>query len=251
MDLEPRIGAAPAAYVAEIVTRTRDVLGGDLLAVCLMGSAALGDYRPGRSDIDVAVVAGRPLPVVAREALVAALEHETLPCPARGLELVAYDPTGLVDPRGPAYLINLNTGPRMDRQVSFDPAESPQFWFTLDVAIGRTLGRALLGPPPAALFPELPDALVRGRRARLARLVVGPRRPSVHGGPRRVRRVALGADRDVVRRRARRRAGPPSAPRSRTCSSPRSTGARATGRGPSTRRRRGGSSRWCGDELAD
>jgi len=162
VDLEPRIGAAPAAYVAEIVTRTRDVLGGDLLAVCLMGSAALGDYRPGRSDIDVAVVAGRPLPVVAREALVAALEHETLPCPARGLELVAYDPTGLADPSGPAYLINLNTGPRMERQVSFDPAESPQFWFTLDVAIGRTLGRGLLGPPPAELFPELPDALVRG-----------------------------------------------------------------------------------------
>src|SRR6478735_3437651 len=87
VDLEPRIGAAPAAYVAEIVTRTRDVLGRDLLAVCLMGSAALGDYRPGRSDIDVAVVARRPLPVVARD--------------------------------------------------------------------------ALLGPPPAALFPELPDALVR------------------------------------------------------------------------------------------
>jgi len=161
VDLDPRIGAAPAAYVAEIATRTRDVLGGDLLAVCLMGSAALGDYRPGRSDIDVAVVTGRPLPVVAREALVGALEHEALPCPARGLELVAYDPTGLVQPRGPAYLINLNTGPRMDRQVSFDPAESPQFWFTLDVAIGRTLGRALRVPPPDDVFPELPDALVR------------------------------------------------------------------------------------------
>jgi len=162
VDLEPRIGAAPAAYVAEIVTRTRDVLGGDLLAVCLMGSAAFGDYRPGRSDIDVAVVSGRPLPVVARQALVGALEHETLPCPARGLELVAYDPSGLVDPRGPAYLINLNTGPRMDRQVSFDPAENPQFWFTLDVAIGRMLGRALLGPAPTELFPEMPDTLVRG-----------------------------------------------------------------------------------------
>ena len=74
VDLEPRIGALCAAYVSEIVTRTRDVLGGDLLAVCLMGSAALGDYRPERSDIDVAVIAARPLPIVAREALVAALE---------------------------------------------------------------------------------------------------------------------------------------------------------------------------------
>lgn len=162
MDLEPTIGAAGAAYVAEIVARARDVLGGDLRAVCLMGSAALGDYRPGRSDLDVAVVAERPLPLVAREALVGALEHDALPCPARGLELVTYDPSGLADPRGPAYLINLNTGPRMDHQVSFDPAENPRFWFTLDVAIGRTLGRALLGPSAADLFPELPDDLVRG-----------------------------------------------------------------------------------------
>jgi hypothetical protein len=161
MDLEATLGAAPATYIGEIVARTRAVLGGDLRAVCLMGSAALGDYRPGRSDIDVAVVAERALPVVARQALVAALEHDALPCPARGLELVAYDPSGLADPRGPAYLVNLNTGPRMDRQVSFDPAENPRFWFTLDVAIGRTLGRTLLGPPPADLFPELPDGLIR------------------------------------------------------------------------------------------
>jgi nucleotidyltransferase-like protein/aminoglycoside adenylyltransferase-like protein len=162
MDLESAIGAAPAAYVAEIVARARDVLGGDLRGVCLMGSAALGDYRPGRSDIDVAVVAERPLPLVAREALVGALEHDALPCPARGLELVTYDPAGLADPGGPAYLINLNTGPRMDHQVSFDPADNPRFWFTLDVAIGRTLGRTLLGPPPADLFPELPDTMIRG-----------------------------------------------------------------------------------------
>lgn len=162
MDLESAIGAAPAAYVAEIVARARDVLGGDLRGVCLMGSAALGDYRPGRSDIDVAVVADRPLPLVAREALVGALEHDALPCPARGLELVTYDPAGLAHPAGPAYLINLNTGPRMDHQVSFDPADNPRFWFTLDVAIGRTLGRTLLGPPPADLFPELPDPLIRG-----------------------------------------------------------------------------------------
>ena len=218
MDLEPRIGAAPAAYVAEIVTRTRDVLGGDLLAVCLMGSAAFGDYRPGRSDIDVAVVSGRPLPVVARQALVGALEHETLPCPARGLELVAYDPSGLVDPRGPAYLINLNTGPRMDRQVSFDPAENPQFWFTLDVAIGRMLGRALLGPAPTELFPEMPDTLVRGGHPVTAILAACVAWRWAESGT----WSSKGAAR----------------------STPGSTGARATGRSRSTRRRGGGSSRW-------
>ncbi len=161
MDLEPSIGPVPAAYVAELVARTRAVLGGDLLAVCLMGSGALGDYRPERSDIDVAVIARRALALRAREALVGAVEHDALPCPARGLELVVYDPGGLADADGPAYLVNLNTGPRMAHDVSYDPAENPRFWFTLDVAIGRTLGLTLTGPPPDRLFPELPDALLR------------------------------------------------------------------------------------------
>jgi hypothetical protein len=49
----------------------------------------------------------------------------------------------------------------MDRHVSFDPQDDPRFWFVLDVAIGRALGRSLHGPPPADLFPALPDALVR------------------------------------------------------------------------------------------
>src|SRR4051812_39188904 len=162
VDLEPSIGPAPAAYVAELVARTRGVLGSDLLAVCLMGSGALGDYRPERSDIDVAVITHRALAQRAREALVGALEHDALPCPARGLELVVYDPAGLADPGGPAYLINLNTGPRLAHDVSYDPAENPRFWFTLDVAIGRTLGRTLTGPPPDRLFPDLADGLVRG-----------------------------------------------------------------------------------------
>jgi hypothetical protein len=99
--------------------------------------------------------------VARREAIVAALDHDALPCPARGLELVVYDAAGLASPDGPAYLINLNTGARMDRHVSFDPRENPRFWFVLDVAIGRELGRALLGPPPHELFPALPDDLVR------------------------------------------------------------------------------------------
>jgi hypothetical protein len=161
VDLEADLGADVDGYLRELVARARGVLGDDLRGVCLMGSAAVGAYRPGRSDLDVAIVLDRPVPVVRREAVVAAVEHEALPCPARGLELVTYDRAGLARPDGPAYLINLNTGARMDRHVSFAPDEDPRFWFVLDVAIGRALGRALLGPPPAELFPVLPDPLVR------------------------------------------------------------------------------------------
>jgi len=45
--------------------------------------------------------------------------------------------------------------------VSYDPGEEPRFWFVLDVAIGRSAGRALAGPAPADVFAELPAPLVR------------------------------------------------------------------------------------------
>jgi hypothetical protein len=161
VDLGADLGADVDRYLRELVARARGVLPDDLRGVCLMGSAAAGCYRPGRSDLDVAIVLDRPVPVDRREAVVAALDHDALPCPARGLELVVYDAAGLASPDGPAYLINLNTGARMDRHVSFDPRENPRFWFVLDVAIGRELGRALLGPRADDLFPALPDDLVR------------------------------------------------------------------------------------------
>jgi hypothetical protein len=66
----------------------------------------------------------------------------------------------LGDPLGPAFQLNLNTGPRMTQHVSYDASEDPRFWFVLDVAIGRDAGRTLAGPPPAEVFPELPPSLI-------------------------------------------------------------------------------------------
>ena len=79
----------------------------------------------------------------------------------RGLELVVYAREDLDDPLGPAFQLNLNTGPRMAQHVAYEPSEDPRFWFVLDIAIGREAGRALAGPPPAEVFPELPLPLVR------------------------------------------------------------------------------------------
>ena len=85
-----------------------------------MGSAALGDFDPARSDLDVQAVTHRALTLAEREAIARALEHEALPVPARGLEFVALRARR---PRATAaYRLNLNTGQRMDRDVSFDPA---------------------------------------------------------------------------------------------------------------------------------
>jgi Domain of unknown function (DUF4111) len=124
--------------------------------VYAIGSLALGDYRPGRSDVDVAAFADSVPGMEARRAIVAALRHEALPCPARGLEFVLY---GVAE--APAYAINLNTGAGMEHHVSFDPSGDPRFWFVLDLAIARDHARTLLGAAPADVIPRMPDAEVR------------------------------------------------------------------------------------------
>lgn len=144
-------------YLAALVDRLEAVAGSRLVGVWLLGSAALGDFDPVRSDLDVQAVTGERLSRAERERVAALASHEALPCPARGLELVLY---AREDLPVAAYQLNLNTGPRMERRLSFDDAEEPRFWFVLDLSIGRSHGIALTGPPSADVLPDLPRAQV-------------------------------------------------------------------------------------------
>ena len=161
MPFEDRVGAAPAGYLQQLLRRVRGVAGDRLLGVWLMGSAALDDFDQVRSDLDVQAVSTSPLTLAERGSLAAALEHEALPCPARGLEFVLYARDDLTAADGPAYGLNLNTGARMEHQLSFDAAADPRFWFVIDLSIARQHALTLAGPAPADAFPPLPDALVR------------------------------------------------------------------------------------------
>jgi hypothetical protein len=154
------IGSGPAAYLEEVVRRVRDVLGEGLAGVWLLGSGALGDFSADRSDLDVQAVSGGHVALADRERLAALLSHDSLPCPARGLEFVLYTREGLHDPRGPRPALNLNTGERLEPRLTFDAGEEPGFWFVLDVSIGRERGRALAGPPAGSVLPRLPRGLV-------------------------------------------------------------------------------------------
>jgi hypothetical protein len=147
-----------AAYLRELTARLNAVLGDRLVAAWLIGSSALDDFDVRRSDIDVqAICAVRPARAEL-ERLAALLSHDALPCPARGLEFVLYARADLADPRGPGFVLNLNTGGAMRHHVGLDPDAEPRFWFTLDVAIARDHARPLAGAPPAAVVPTLPTA---------------------------------------------------------------------------------------------
>jgi len=147
-----------AEYVQSVLQQLRSALAGDLAGAWLVGSAALGDFDPARSDLDVQAVAERRPARGGLEALVDGVER--LACPVRGLELVLYAREDLGDPVGPAYTLNVNTGPGMKRHVAFDPSEDPRFWFVIDVSIARQHAIVLHGPPAATVLPEPPRALV-------------------------------------------------------------------------------------------
>lgn len=131
-----------APYLDELIESLSAVA--TLHAVYLIGSAALGAYEHGSSDVDVIAVTERSLSLAERQALVAAAD--TIPCPARKLELVVY-------PRGSdVWQINLNTGER----ATYDTADEPGFWFVIDRASAEEHAIALVGPPWSEVFDPVP-----------------------------------------------------------------------------------------------
>jgi hypothetical protein len=155
------------AYLAELARRCAAEFGDDLVGVYVGGSLALDGYRPGRSDIDSAVVCRDVLSESAKRTLVDRLRHEALPCPARGVELVVYRAeVAAAGGAEPGFEVELNTGARMGFRATFDPADRPEadgsFWYAIDRSILAGNGRALVGPPAARVFGSPPDDVLVG-----------------------------------------------------------------------------------------
>jgi predicted nucleotidyltransferase len=134
-------------YLDDLVRRLGVVA--ELDAVYLVGSAAQGSYEHGRSDVDVIAVTARP-PSRAEKAALASIA-ESLPCPARKLELVVYARDA------ERHALNVNT-----RELAhFSPDEDPSFWFVLDRSIAEQHSIPLLGPPWHETFEPVPEDVVR------------------------------------------------------------------------------------------
>jgi hypothetical protein len=150
-------------YLRAVTARVCGVFDDHVLGIYTTGSLAMGDYRPGRSDIDLTAVVSESQDLDLRRQLVRQLDHHVLACPAAGLEFVLYPLRTVSQPTMAAgYLINFNTGPALPPVTSFDPGDGPAFWYVIDRAITHQSGEALFGPPAAELFAPLPfDDLLR------------------------------------------------------------------------------------------
>jgi predicted nucleotidyltransferase len=140
-----------ARYLDELVAALRDAA--EIEAVYVVGSAALGAYEHGRSDLDVVAVTVRALSEAEKQGLVERVE--ALESPARALELVVYSREQAASPE-PRFELNLNPG----KHVAFTPDtglpdDSPH-WFVLDRAVAEQHAVPLAGPPWSELFAPVP-----------------------------------------------------------------------------------------------
>jgi hypothetical protein len=151
------IDAKVATFGEAVAGRLREVLGEDLHGAYLSGSVALGDYVPGKSDIDIFAVCQRPLAVETKRTVAEIISGEAANCPTRGMEFVLYSRGAVAEPsRRPRFEINLNAGPEMPYHLSFDPASEPSHWFVLDISVVREHGLRLVGPPARKVFASIP-----------------------------------------------------------------------------------------------
>lgn len=143
-----------------VAAATVAVLGDDALGVILHGSLVMGGYVPGRSDVDLLVVAARPLRPSRSEELVAAVLAAGQEWPGRidyrvVLRFVAALPTD-----EPPMELWIEIDPRLagGHQVHVrDPGERD---LVLEFSICRSMGRNLRGPQPGSLIGEVPPTWV-------------------------------------------------------------------------------------------
>lgn len=141
------------AYLEELTSRLKSILGEELVGVYAGGSYALGGYEPGRSDLDVAAVVYEPLREGVAERIVEAVRHEALPCPARKLELVVYSLETAQRPSVKAtFELNLNTGAGEPFRADTEPQPGEEHWFAIDRSVLARHGVALSGRPPGEIF---------------------------------------------------------------------------------------------------
>lgn len=148
-------------YLRAVVEQLRQMLGTDLVGVYLHGSLVLGDFSPKRSDVDAVAVAARSLSREEKRQLAELLSQRSLPCPASGLEFHLLRVDSLVIVESPPFDLHISTSTRGEPERVVDgeghPGDSD---LLMHFAVLHERGRALLGPPPAELFPAAPRPLL-------------------------------------------------------------------------------------------
>lgn len=163
------------AYAQKLTGRLLAVSGGSLQAAYLHGSAALGGWVPGRSDVDMLFVAadGIRSAVVAEmgQALCAAADD----CPSRELECSVVTVPQARKPAPPwPFVLHVAAGPgkpgRVVRPGSPSPGDPD---LLMHYAVCRAAGWPVCGPPPRELIGVVPRRAILDYLAGELRWAIG------------------------------------------------------------------------------
>ena len=137
-----------AAYARRLVAIVDDSVG--VVGAYLHGSASLGGFVPGRSDVDLLVVVDHEPDDV--EGLADLLIEHSSPCPGRGVELsvVTREAAGAVTEPCP-FIVHVATDSSASRVVRGATTDGDPD-LLMHYAVCRAAGWAVVGPPPSEVF---------------------------------------------------------------------------------------------------
>jgi hypothetical protein len=162
----PETGPPPSvlAYAQNLTDRLRAVPGGQLQAAYLHGSAAMGGWVRGRSDIDLLLVAAARPGSAAVAAIGRALLAAAAVCPGRELECSVVTGAQAGRPAAPwPFVLHVAAGPGSPgRVVRPGPRAPGDPDLLMHYAVCRAAGWPVCGPPPGELIGVVPRGAILG-----------------------------------------------------------------------------------------
>lgn len=137
------------------------VLGEDLVAVYLHGSAVLGGFRWDQSDIDILALSRGALSDQQLRRVADALVHLSYPANELELSLMTAIEAAAPELPAPRFQLHLTTdGGTSAGKVVDGRARAGDPDLVLHLAVCRARGAAVVGPPPREALAAIPDATV-------------------------------------------------------------------------------------------
>ena len=143
------------AYLRSVAEACTDVLGDNLTSAWIVGSLVTHDFDMRRSDIDVLMTCATSIGIDAKEALGQRLTHDSLPCPAHGVDLLIYLASEVMElRRAPRYEFSISSGVDWKDEIDLGGAYPGGL---IDLAAARQVGMSFFGSTPQDVLGQCPD----------------------------------------------------------------------------------------------
>jgi Domain of unknown function (DUF4111)/Nucleotidyltransferase domain len=147
------------AYAYTLAHASSWALGDALAAVVLHGSLTLGDYLPGRSDIDLLLIVNDPFTDAHLAGLTNAVGQQRPRGPVGAdIRVVTRTAAGAPSPLPTMEAYLRIKGP--ERRVHLEGRDRGERDLAVELSVCRAHGRSLFGAPPGELIARVPDQWV-------------------------------------------------------------------------------------------